>query len=56
MGEGFRLGLRTGRSGEGRLGFAGGFGMGKEVDLFGYGASEVVEGLADVGRVVVGFV
>ena len=56
MGEGFRLGLRAGRSGEGCLGFTGGFGMGKEADLFGDGASEVVEGLADVGRVVVGFV
>ena len=56
MGKGFRLGLRAGGSGEGRLGFAGGFGVGKEVDLFGDGASEVVEGLPDVRRVVVGFV
>ena len=56
VGEGFGLGLRAGGSGEGRLGFGGGFGVGEEVDLVGYGASEVVEGLADVGGVVIGFV
>ena len=56
MGEGFRLRLRAGGSGEGRLSFAGGFGVGKEVDLFGNSASEVVEGLTDVGRIIVGFV
>ena len=56
MGEGFGLGLRAGRSGEDRLGFAGGFGVGEEVDFVGYGASKIVKGLADVGRVVIGFV
>ena len=56
MGEGFGLGFCAGRSGEGCLGFCRRFGVGKEVDLFGYGASEVVEGLADVGRVVIGFI
>ena len=56
VGEGLRLGLRAGRSGEGRLSFAGRFGVGKEIDLFSDGTSEVVERLADVGRVVVGFV
>ena len=56
MGEGFGLGLCAGGSGEGCLGFGRGFGVGKEVDLVGYCASEVVEGLADVGGVVVGFV
>ena len=30
--------------------------MGEEVDFIGDGASEVVEGLANVGRVVVGFI
>lgn len=56
MGEGLRLGLGARGSGESCLGFAGGFGVGKEIDFVGYSASEVVEGLADVGRVVVGFV
>lgn len=56
MGEGLRLGLCARRSGESCLGFGGGFGVGKEVDFIGYGTSKVVEGLADVGRVVIGFV
>ena len=56
MREGLRLGLCTGGSGESCLGFCGGFGVGQEVDFVGYGASKVVEGLADVGRVVIGFV
>ena len=30
--------------------------MGKEVDFISYSTSEVVERLADIGRVVVGFV
>ena len=56
VGEGLRLGLCAGGSGESCLGFARGFGVGEEVDFISDGASEVVEGLADVGRVVVGFV
>lgn len=51
---GLRLGRRRGR--EGSLGLGGGSGTREEVDLFRHGAAEVVEGLADVGRVVVGFV
>lgn len=56
MGKGLRLGLCAGGSGESCLSFRRGFGVGKEVDFIGYGASEVVKGLADVGRVVIGFV
>lgn len=56
MGKCFGLGLRAGGSGESCLGFAGGFGMREEVDFVGYGASEIIKGLADVGRVVIGFV
>lgn len=56
MGEGFRLGLCAGGSRESCLGLGRGFGMGKEVDLISYGASKVVEGLANVGRVVIGFI
>ena len=56
MGKGFGLGLRAGGSGESCLGFAGGFGVGKKVDFVGYGASKIIKGLADVGRVVIGFV
>ena len=47
---------RTGRGREGGLGFGGRGGVGEEVDFVGNGAAEVVEGLADVGGVVVGFV
>lgn len=50
------LGLCRGRGGQGSLGFGGRRGVGKEVDLFRDGAAEVVEGLADVCWVVVGFV
>ena len=56
VGKGLRLRLCAGGRGESRLGFAGGFCVGEEVDLIGYGASEVIEGLANVGRVVVGFI
>lgn len=56
VGEGFWLGFCAGRGGEGGLGFAGGGGVGEEVDFVGDGAAEVVEGFSDVGRVVVGFV
>lgn len=56
MGEGLWLGLCAGGSGQSCLGFAGRFGMGEEADFIGDGASKVVEGLADVRRVVIGFV
>lgn len=56
MGEGLGLGFCTWGSRESCLGFAGGFGVREEVDFVGYGASEVIKGLPDVGRVVVGFV
>ena len=56
MVEGFRLRLCGWWGGEGGLGFGGRGGGGQEVDFIGDGAAEVVEGFADVGRVVVGFV
>ena len=56
VGEGFGLGLCTGGGGEGGLSFGRGGGVGEEGDFVGYGAAEVVEGFADVGRVVVGFI
>jgi len=56
VGEGLGLGLRAGRGREGCLGFTGGGGVGEEVDFVGDGAAEVIEGLADIGGVVVGFV
>ena len=56
MGEGFGLGLCAGRRGESCLRFARGFGVRKEVDFIGYGASEVIEGLADIGWVVIGLI
>lgn len=56
MGKGLRLGFSAGGSGQSCLSFAWRFGMGKEIDFIGYGASEIVKGFADVGRVVIGFV
>ena len=56
VGEGFGLRFCAGRGGEGGLGFGGGGGVGEEVDFVGDGAAEVVEGFADIGGVVVGFV
>lgn len=56
MAEGLRLGLRRGGSSEGRLGLGGRRGAGEQVDLLRDGAAQVVEGFADVGWVVVGFV
>lgn len=56
MAEGLGLGLGGRGSDEGSLSF-GGRGCGREKgDLFGNGAAEVLEGLLDVGRVVVGLV
>lgn len=54
--EGLGLRLRGGRCGEGGLGFGGRSRGGQEVDFLGDGAAEIVEGLADVGGIVVGFV
>ena len=56
MAEGLGLRLRGGGCGEGGLGFGGGGRGGEQLDLLADGAAEVVEGLADVGRVVVGLV
>lgn len=56
MGEGLWLRLGARGSGESCLGFAGGFGMGEEADFVRNSASKVVEGLTDVGGVVIGFV
>ena len=56
MAEGLGLGLCGRRGSEGGLGFGGGGCAGQQVDFFCHGAAEVVEGLADVGWVVVGFV
>lgn len=56
MAEG--LGLRlSGRGGyQGCLGFGGRCGTGEQLDLLADGAAEVLEGLLDVGRVIVGLV
>lgn len=56
MAEG--LGLRLGARGsdESGLGLAGGGRRRQKRDLLANGAAEVLEGLLDVGRVVVGFV
>ena len=56
MGKGFWLGLSAGGSGQSCLSFTWRFGMGKEIDFIGDGASEVVKRFSDVGRVIVGFV
>lgn len=56
MAEGLGLGLCGGRGSEGGLGLSGRRSAGEQVDLFRHCAAEVVEGLADVGGVVVGFV
>lgn len=56
MAECLRLRLRGRGCGEGSLRFGGGGRRGKELDLLADGSAKVVEGLADVGRVVVGFV
>ena len=53
--EGFGLRLCGGWGGEGGLGFGRRRGVGEEGYFFRDGAAEVVEGLGDVGRVVVGF-
>lgn len=56
MGEslGLRLCARWGR--KCCLGFCGRGGMGEKIDFVGDGAAKVIEGLADVGGIVVSFV
>ena len=56
MAEGLGLGLRGGRCSEGGLSLSWRGSGRQEVDLLGDGTAEVVEGLADVGGVVVGLV
>jgi hypothetical protein len=56
MAEGLGLGLRAGRCGKRCLGLCRRCGARQEVDLLGDSAAEVVERLAEVRRVVVGFV
>ena len=53
-----RLGLRLSGWGrdQGSLGFGGGSGAGEKVHLLANGAAEILEGLLDIGRIVVGLV
>lgn len=55
VGKRLGLGLRRRRGGQGGLGLGGRRGRREEGDLLTDGATEVVESLADVGGVVVGF-
>lgn len=55
MGKRLGLGLRGRRSSQGGLGLGGRCGRREECDLLADGATEVVESLADIGWVVVGF-
>lgn len=54
--EGLGLRLCGGRRGQGRLGICGGRRLREKLDFLVDGAAHVVEGLADVGRVVVGLI
>ena len=56
MVEGLGLGLCGWRGSQSSLGLRGGGGLGKELDLFLDGTTKVVEGLADVGRIVISFI
>lgn len=56
MVEGFGLWLSLWWGGEGGLGFGGRVGGGEECDFFADGTAKVVEGFANVGWIVVGFV
>lgn len=56
MAEGLRLGLGGRRSDKSGLSLGGGGGRGEERNLFADGASEVLESLLDVGRVIVSLV
>ena len=53
-GFGLRFGGRWGR--EGRLDVGGRGGVRQEMDFLAYGAAEVVEGLANIGWVIISFV
>ena len=54
--EGLRLWLRGGRRGEGSLSFGRARGFRQEGDLVRDAAAKVAKGLADVRRVVIGFI
>lgn len=56
MVEGFGLRLGGGGCGQGSLGLSGGAGLRQKADLLVDGPTKVVEGLSDVGRVVIGLV
>lgn len=56
MVESLGLGLGAGRSSEGGLRFGGRGCRGQKLDLFADGTAEILEGLLDVGRVIVGLV
>lgn len=56
MVEGLRLGLRGRRGGQSGLGLCGGGGLRKKLDFFIDSTAQVVEGLADIGGIIVGFV
>lgn len=55
VGEGLGLGLRSWGGCQGGLSLGGGCSGGEQLDLLANGPAEVVEGLLDVGWVVVGF-
>lgn len=54
--EGLRLRFGRWGSSEGGLGFGRGGGMRKEIDFLADGTTKIVEGFANVGRVIIGFV
>jgi len=54
--EGLWLGFGRRGSSQGSLRFGGGGGMGEQLDLLANGTTKVVEGFADVGRIVIRFV
>ena len=56
MWKGLGLRLRTGGRGERSLRFGRGGSMGEEIDFVGDSATKVVEGFANIRRVIVGFV
>ena len=54
--EGLGLGLRGRRGSQGSLGLCGGGGLGEKLNLLVDGASQVIEGFANIGGIIVGFV
>ena len=54
MTKGLGLGFRAGRGYEGGLGLLGRGGRGQKIDFFAHGTAEVLEGLLDIGWVIVG--